>query len=306
MRSTALRPACLLSLRGSARIARRPPLVRDRSRGLKCWIPEELKATAFRRRCRSCGPSRTARTYPSRSPGCACLRSRGRRDRLYGPRASSCRKRSGFRYRLEGARTRLAGRRNAPRGVLHQSEAQGAIAFASSPATTTASGTRRARRSTSPSCPRSTRRVASSRCAPRRSRVSPWSAYRWRLRQVRASLDRTLRGAPRRTDADRAGSARHPAPGFPQRLHAALRRRRGAPARGARAEEPLRARPATDAARSSTRAAALRGLRSPDPGADDLEPALSRIPGELGIREAGGFRIVAEGRARPLRPGRPR
>lgn len=50
---------------------------------------------------------------------------------------------------------------------------------------------------------------------------------------------------------------------------------------------------------------AVRGLRasaSQEPGPDDLEQALSRVPQELGLTEAPGFRVLVEGRPRPLHP----
>jgi len=48
---------------------------------------------------------------------------------------------------------------------------------------------------------------------------------------------------------------------------------------------------------------AVRGLRSPAGGAPpDLEDAFSTVPKELGLDEHIGFRVVAEGRKRPLHP----
>ncbi|HEX4495867.1 MAG TPA: two-component regulator propeller domain-containing protein [Thermoanaerobaculia bacterium] len=48
--------------------------------------------------------------------------------------------------------------------------------------------------------------------------------------------------------------------------------------------------------------AALRGLRAPDAVANDLEPSLARVPAELGSQGEVKFRVVVEGRARPLAP----
>jgi len=50
---------------------------------------------------------------------------------------------------------------------------------------------------------------------------------------------------------------------------------------------------------------AVHGLRAPasqEPGPDDLEQALSRVPRELGHTEAAAFRVLVEGRPRPLHP----
>jgi signal transduction histidine kinase len=50
---------------------------------------------------------------------------------------------------------------------------------------------------------------------------------------------------------------------------------------------------------------AVRGLRRPArqiPGIDDLAQSLASVPQELGREEAAGFRILAEGPSRPLRP----
>jgi signal transduction histidine kinase len=46
----------------------------------------------------------------------------------------------------------------------------------------------------------------------------------------------------------------------------------------------------------------VRGLRS-SWGLDDLEKAFSRIPQELGVQRAIDFRVMVEGRARPMHPG---
>jgi signal transduction histidine kinase len=47
---------------------------------------------------------------------------------------------------------------------------------------------------------------------------------------------------------------------------------------------------------------AVRGLRSPERGSDDLEQAFSRIGSELDISDTLGFRVIVEGTPRPLHP----
>jgi len=47
---------------------------------------------------------------------------------------------------------------------------------------------------------------------------------------------------------------------------------------------------------------AVRGLRSPGTGSDDLEQSFSRIPQELAISQGIDFRVIVEGQARPLHP----
>jgi signal transduction histidine kinase len=47
---------------------------------------------------------------------------------------------------------------------------------------------------------------------------------------------------------------------------------------------------------------AVRGLRSPDRGSDDLEQAFSRIGSELDISDTFGFRVIVEGTPRSLHP----
>ena len=47
---------------------------------------------------------------------------------------------------------------------------------------------------------------------------------------------------------------------------------------------------------------AVRGLRSPDRGSDDLEQAFSRVGSELDVSETLGFRVIVEGTPRPLHP----
>jgi signal transduction histidine kinase/ligand-binding sensor domain-containing protein len=47
---------------------------------------------------------------------------------------------------------------------------------------------------------------------------------------------------------------------------------------------------------------AVRGLRAPAAGSDDLEPALSRVREELAVPESTGFRIIVDGPKRPLSP----
>src|SRR5207249_1493927 len=47
---------------------------------------------------------------------------------------------------------------------------------------------------------------------------------------------------------------------------------------------------------------AVRGLRSPDSGPNDLAQAFSRIQGELGLEEKIDFRVIVEGQPHPLNP----
>jgi signal transduction histidine kinase len=47
---------------------------------------------------------------------------------------------------------------------------------------------------------------------------------------------------------------------------------------------------------------AVRGLRSVDTPADDLEQAFSRVPAELALPDQIPFRVIVEGHPRPLRP----
>jgi signal transduction histidine kinase len=46
----------------------------------------------------------------------------------------------------------------------------------------------------------------------------------------------------------------------------------------------------------------VRGLRSASTSPGDLEKAFSRVPEELGIPQAGDFRVIVEGQSRPLHP----
>jgi signal transduction histidine kinase len=46
----------------------------------------------------------------------------------------------------------------------------------------------------------------------------------------------------------------------------------------------------------------LRGLRSSGRGPDDLEQAFSRIPQELSVQRPIDFRVIVDGRVRPLHP----
>lgn len=47
---------------------------------------------------------------------------------------------------------------------------------------------------------------------------------------------------------------------------------------------------------------AVRGLRSPASGGDDLEQAFCRMQQELGVEDQVGFRVIVEGRPQPLHP----
>jgi signal transduction histidine kinase len=128
-----------------------------------------------------------------------------------------------------------------------------------------------------------------------------WSAYRWRVRQVRASLHR--RFEERLDERTRIARDLHDTllQGFmsaSMQLYAAVEE--------LPPEEPARSH--FDRVQELMRhvieegRGALRGLRSPEGSVDDLETSLSRVPSELGIPVDTAFRVVAEGRSRPLLP----
>ena len=127
------------------------------------------------------------------------------------------------------------------------------------------------------------------------------SAYRWRVRQVRARLSRHFE--TRLAERTRVAQELHDTllQGFlsaSMQLHVAVDElSRGEPvmSRFERVQQLMSQ--VLEEGRQ-----ALRGLRSKDGGTDDLAPALSRIPGELGMQDAAAFRLVAEGRSRPLLP----
>ncbi|HSG41505.1 MAG TPA: two-component regulator propeller domain-containing protein, partial [Thermoanaerobaculia bacterium] len=128
------------------------------------------------------------------------------------------------------------------------------------------------------------------------------SAYRWRARQVRARLDRRFEA--RLAERTRVAQELHDTllQGFlsaSMQLHVAVAELPpGEPARSRFERVQQLMSQVIEEGRQ-----ALRGLRSTDGSADDnLEPSLSRIPGELGMQDLAVFRVVAEGRARPLLP----
>ncbi len=176
MRSTARNPACLPSRRAPRGRWTAACGSRSKSGGLQVVDPGKIAGNRIPPPVRDSAGRRGSQGVMSRSPGCVCLALTRDLEIDYTALSLSIPEKVRFRYRLEGARRRLAGRRNAPGSLFHQSEAWGAIASASSPRTTTASGTSKARRSTSPSCPRSTRPVPSCCCRSR-----PWRCWRGRL-----------------------------------------------------------------------------------------------------------------------------
>jgi signal transduction histidine kinase/ligand-binding sensor domain-containing protein len=128
------------------------------------------------------------------------------------------------------------------------------------------------------------------------------SAYRWRVRQVRARLDRRFEA--RLAERTRVAQELHDTllQGFlsaSMQLHVAVDELSpGEPARNRFYRVQQLMSQVIEEGRQ-----ALQGLRSTDRSADDdLEPSLSRIPGELGMQDLASFRVVAEGRARPLLP----
>lgn len=127
------------------------------------------------------------------------------------------------------------------------------------------------------------------------------SAYRWRVRQMRASLDQ--RFEERLAERTRIAQDLHDTllQGFlsaSMQLYVATEELPpDEPARGRLERVQLQMRQVIDEGR-----AALRGLRSSAASVDDLEASLSRVPGELGLQEAVDFRVVVEGRARPILP----
>jgi signal transduction histidine kinase/ligand-binding sensor domain-containing protein len=127
------------------------------------------------------------------------------------------------------------------------------------------------------------------------------SAYQWRVRQVRTSLAHVFE--ERLDERTRIAQDLHDTllQGFlsaSMQLYAAVEelppeeRARG---RFERVQQLMRQ--VIDEGR-----AALRGLRSPDTDADDLEPSLSRVPAELGIQTDAELRVVVEGHPRRLSP----
>ncbi len=131
-----------------------------------------------------------------------------------------------------------------------------------------------------------------------------WAGYQWRVRQVTARLD--LQFQERLAERTRIAQDLHDTLlqgvlSASMQLHLAADQ---IPADSA--AKPLLSRvlqlmgQVIDEGRN-----AVRGLRAPasqEPGLDDLEQALSRVPRELGLAESAGFRVLVEGKPRPLHP----
>lgn len=131
-----------------------------------------------------------------------------------------------------------------------------------------------------------------------------WTAYRWRLHQVATRLD--LQFQERLAERTRIAQDLHDTllQGFlsaSMQLHVAADELPADSAVKPRLSRVLQLMgQVIEEGRN-----AVRGLRAPapqEPGPDDLEQALSRVPGELGLSEAAGFRVLVEGRPRPLHP----
>ncbi|HEV2845570.1 MAG TPA: triple tyrosine motif-containing protein [Thermoanaerobaculia bacterium] len=131
-----------------------------------------------------------------------------------------------------------------------------------------------------------------------------WTAYRWRLGQVAARLD--LQFQERLAERTRIAQDLHDTLlqgvlSASMQLHVAVD--------GISSDAPEKPRLSrvlqllTQVIEEGRNA--VRGLRAPAPqtsGADDLAQALARVPQDLGLDEAVGFRIIVEGPPRPLRP----
>ena len=134
-----------------------------------------------------------------------------------------------------------------------------------------------------------------------------WGAFRWRVRQVRASLDRRFeeRLAERtRIAQDLHDTLLQGVLSSSMQLYAAVEELpAGEPARPRFERVQQLMRQVIEEGR-----AALSGLRSAERSEDDLGAALSRVPGELGIHDladgkpGAGLRVVVEGHPRPLLP----
>lgn len=131
-----------------------------------------------------------------------------------------------------------------------------------------------------------------------------WAGYRWRVRQVTARLD--LQFQERLAERTRIAQELHDTllQGFlsaSMQLHLAADELPADSAAKPRLSRVLQLMgQVIDEGRN-----AVRGLRAPasqETGPDDLEQALSRVPQELGHTEAAGFRVLVEGRPRPLHP----
>jgi signal transduction histidine kinase/ligand-binding sensor domain-containing protein len=128
-----------------------------------------------------------------------------------------------------------------------------------------------------------------------------WTVYRWRVRQVTDRLDLQFR--------ERLGERMRIA----QELHDTLLQGFiSAAMQLSVANDQLpadwQAKPLVNKTLELVRRvvdegrAAVQGMRLSGQGAEDLEEAFSRVPRELGVEVATSFRIVVEGRARPLHP----
>ncbi len=131
-----------------------------------------------------------------------------------------------------------------------------------------------------------------------------WGGYQWRVRQVTARLD--LQFQERLAERTRIAQDLHDTllQGFmsaSMQLHLAADELPADSAAKPRLSRVLQLMgQVIDEGRN-----AVRGLRAPasqETGPDDLEQALSRVPRELGLKEAAGFRVLVEGSPRPLHP----
>jgi signal transduction histidine kinase/ligand-binding sensor domain-containing protein len=131
-----------------------------------------------------------------------------------------------------------------------------------------------------------------------------WASYRWHLRQVAARLDQQFQ--ERLAERTRIAQDLHDTllQGFlsaSMQLHVAVDELPADAPEKPRFSRVLQLmREVIEEGRN-----AVRGLRMPAPqssGTDDLAQALSRVPQELGLKEAAGFRVIVEGPPRPLRP----
>ena len=132
-----------------------------------------------------------------------------------------------------------------------------------------------------------------------------WAGYQWRVRQIAARLD--LQFQERLEERTRIAQDLHDTLlqgvlSASMQLHVAVDQ---VPADSA--AKPLLSRvlqlmgQVVDEGRN-----AVRGLRAPrasqEPGPDNLEQALPQVPRDLGLTETAGFRVLVEGRPRPLQP----
>ena len=126
--------------------------------------------------------------------------------------------------------------------------------------------------------------------------------YRLRMHQVARAAQRPVRGAARRAHAHRAGSARHAAAGICQRLDAAARRGRPC-SRGFTGAGVARSRARADGTRHRRRT--QRRARPALAGGGWRRSGAGVLPDAAGARQSEaqvGFRVIVEGRPRPLHP----